>query len=39
LPPWWIKVKLVQELLHSYKGILWLDVDAVINDDRILLRT
>ena len=30
LPPWWIKVFLVKDLLSSYKGIFWLDTDAVI---------
>jgi len=29
-PPWWIKVFLVKDLLKSYKGIFWLDTDAVI---------
>jgi hypothetical protein len=32
LPPYWIKVKLVQEHLHAYKGIMWLDTDAVVHD-------
>jgi hypothetical protein len=34
LSPYWIKVKLVQDLLNTnkYKGILWLDTDAVIDD-------
>ena len=34
LPPYWIKVKLMQELLQTnkYKGILWLDTDAVIHN-------
>lgn len=30
MPPWWIKVFLVKDLLASYKGIFWLDTDAVI---------
>ena len=38
LPPYWTKVKMVQTLLRSglYKGILWLDIDAVIHN--LLLR-
>lgn len=34
MPPWWIKVKLVRDLLHTnrYKGVLWLDTDAVIHN-------
>jgi len=39
LPPWWIKVKLVQEklLTNKYKGILWLDTDATVyNIDKSL---
>jgi hypothetical protein len=30
MPPWWIKVFLVKDLLKNYKGIFWLDTDAVI---------
>lgn len=39
LPPYWIKVMLVDKLLktNKYKGILWLDTDAVINDFSISL--
>ena len=35
LPPYWIKVKLIQEYLLSnkYKGIMWLDTDACIYDN------
>jgi hypothetical protein len=39
LPPWWIKVKLVQETMktNKYKGVLWLDTDAVVhNQDKSL---
>ena len=34
LPPYWVKVKKVKELLDSnqYQGILWLDTDALIVD-------
>ncbi len=34
LPPYWIKVKMVQEILNTqkYKGVLWLDMDATIHD-------
>jgi hypothetical protein len=34
LPPYWIKVKLVQETLMSrrFSGVLWLDSDAVVHD-------
>ena len=34
LPPYWIKVLLINELLKSgkYEGILWLDTDACIHD-------
>jgi len=33
-PPHWIKVKLVQELLRTnkYKGIIWIDTDAVVHN-------
>jgi hypothetical protein len=27
LPPYWIKVYLLDKLLPNYKGILWLDTD------------
>jgi hypothetical protein len=39
LPPWWIKVKLVKDLLdtNQYKGALWLDTDAVIHNAAISL--
>lgn len=39
ISPYWIKVKLVQDILltNKYKGILWLDTDAVINDFSISL--
>lgn len=39
MPPYWIKVKIVRDLLltNKYKGILWLDTDAVINDFSISL--
>lgn len=30
IPPYWRKVSLVKEYLKNYKGILWLDTDAVI---------
>jgi hypothetical protein len=32
LPPWWRKVKLVQEVMQTnkFKGVLWLDTDAVV---------
>jgi hypothetical protein len=30
LPPYWIKVYLLDKLLPNYKGILWLDTDACI---------
>ena len=34
IPLYWVKVKIVKDLLHTnkYKGILWLDTDAVIHD-------
>jgi hypothetical protein len=32
IPPYWRKVSLVKELLPKYKGILWIDTDAVIFD-------
>ena len=34
MPPYWIKVKLCLDLLNTnkYKGLLWLDTDAVIYD-------
>lgn len=32
LPPYWIKVKLVQEALSSYDYVVWVDSDAVIHD-------
>lgn len=31
MPPYWIKIFLVQKLLPSYTGVLWLDTDAVIH--------
>jgi hypothetical protein len=46
LPPYWAKVKIAQELLREripgtntrrYKGILWVDTDAVIVDNKKLL--
>jgi hypothetical protein len=41
LPPWWIKVKIVLDLLHNnqgiYDGVVWLDSDAVINRSQDLL--
>jgi len=39
LPPYWIKVKLVQEylLLNKYKGVMWLDTDACIYNNNIKL--
>ena len=39
LPPWWIKVFIVNEYLESnkYKGILWLDTDACIFNNKIEL--
>ena len=39
LPPYWIKVMLADKLLktNKYKGILWIDTDAVINDFSISL--
>jgi len=30
LPPYWIKIYLLQKWLSHYKGILWLDVDACV---------
>jgi len=30
IPPWWIKVFLVKDLLKNYKAIFWIDTDAVI---------
>ena len=41
LPPYWIKVKLVMDLLNTnrYKGILWLDTDAVIDNFAISLES
>lgn len=30
LPPYWRKVNLVKDLLKNYKGILWMDTDAVV---------
>lgn len=30
IPPYWRKVELVKELLPHYKGVLWLDTDAVV---------
>jgi hypothetical protein len=35
LPPYWIKVYLIQKLLPKYKGILWLDTDACIHNSDI----
>lgn len=34
IPPWWVKVRLVKDLLETnkYKGALWLDTDAVIHN-------
>jgi hypothetical protein len=32
IPPYWRKVSLVKDLLPNYKGVLWLDTDAVIFD-------
>jgi galactosyl transferase GMA12/MNN10 family len=34
MPVYWIKVRLVQQLLETrlYKGVLWLDMDAVIHN-------
>jgi hypothetical protein len=39
LPPYWIKVKLVRDYLisNNYKGVMWLDTDAVIYNDKIKL--
>jgi hypothetical protein len=39
IPPYWRKVKIVQDLLKSnkYKGIFWLDTDAVIHNMEISL--
>lgn len=33
LPPYWVKVKLVREVLErdDIKGVLWLDIDAVVH--------
>ena len=41
LPPYWIKVKLAQELLNTnkYKGILWMDTDAVVDNFSISLES
>ena len=33
LPPYWTKVKLVQDNLNNYKGVMWLDTDAVVVSD------
>jgi hypothetical protein len=32
IPPYWRKVAIAKELLPKYKGVLWLDTDAVIFD-------
>jgi len=34
LPPYWIKVRLIKDLLdtNNYKGAMWLDTDAVIHN-------
>lgn len=34
LPPYWVKVRLVLEILETgrYAGVLWLDTDAVVHD-------
>jgi len=39
LPPWWIKVFLVKQIIETkkYKGVLWLDTDAVIHRHDISL--
>jgi hypothetical protein len=39
LPPYWRKVKFVQDLLQSnkYKGIMWLDTDATVFNMKISL--
>jgi hypothetical protein len=39
MPPWWIKVKLVKDILstNNYKGALWLDTDAVIHNQEMCL--
>ena len=41
LPPYWRKVKAVLEYLKTdkYKGVLWLDTDAVINNMEISLHS
>jgi len=39
IPPYWIKVFLVRRVLNSgkYKGVLWLDTDAVIHNNSLSL--
>ena len=37
LPPYWRKVALVKNLLKKYKGILWLDTDAVVFNKAITI--
>lgn len=39
ISPYWIKVKIVRDILltNKYKGVLWLDTDAVIHDYSISL--
>jgi hypothetical protein len=41
LPPYWIKVKLVRDFLmnYDYKGVMWLDTDAVIYNKKIKLES
>lgn len=34
---YWIKVKITNELLHQFEGILWLDSDAIIHNPQKLL--
>ena len=43
IPPYWAKVQIVNEILqlrfsdsndHVYAGVMWMDTDAVINDDK-----
>lgn len=37
ISPYWRKVELVKDLLPKYKGILWMDTDAVVFNNRITL--
>jgi len=37
ISPYWRKVNIVKDLLPKYKGILWMDTDAVVFNSRITL--